>query len=183
MRQAHEGRCANFFGNYRFDSFANDYIFEPDAIEYIDKINALKDEAKEKRVELHMHSKLSEMDGVSSPSEIVTAAYEMGHRAVAITDHLCLQGYHEAYMAHKTYNGLPIFEATIGDNPEAGINKISLVDYPAVESDFLSFAKKERKMNYAIQNEEKRLVRGVIMRADFPIYRNNEQGEYYVKVS
>ena len=83
-------------------------------------------------------------------------------------------------MAHKTYNGLPIFEATIGDNPEAGINKISLVDYPAVESDFLSFAKKERQMNYAIQNEEKRLVRGVIMRADFPIYRNNEQGEYYI---
>ena len=83
-------------------------------------------------------------------------------------------------MAHKTYNGLPIFEATIGDNPEAGINKISLVDYPAVESDFLSFAKKEQQMNYAIQNEEKRLVRGVIMRADFPIYRNNEQGEYYI---
>lgn len=83
-------------------------------------------------------------------------------------------------MAHKTYNGLPIFEATIGDNPEAGINKISLVDYPAVESDFLSFAKKERQMNYAIQNEDKRLVRGVIMRADFPIYRNNEQGEYYI---
>lgn len=83
-------------------------------------------------------------------------------------------------MALKTYNGLPIFEATIGDNPEAGINKISLVDYPAVESDFLSFAKKERQMNYAIQNEEKRLVRGVIMRADFPIYRNNEQGEYYI---
>lgn len=83
-------------------------------------------------------------------------------------------------MANKTYNGLPIFEATIGDNPEAGINKISLVDYPAVESDFLSFAKKERQMNYAIQNEDKRLVRGVIMRADFPIYRNNEQGEYYI---
>lgn len=83
-------------------------------------------------------------------------------------------------MANKTYNGLPIYEATIGDNPEAGINKISLVDYPAVESDFLSFAKKERKMSYSIQNEEKRLVRGVIMRADFPIYRNNEMGEYYI---
>lgn len=83
-------------------------------------------------------------------------------------------------MAHKTYNGLPIYEATIGDNPEAGINKISLVDYPAVESDFLSFAKEERKMSYSIQNEEKRLVRGVIMRADFPIYRRNDLGEYYI---
>ncbi len=96
-----EGKCANFYGNYRFDSFANDYIFEPDAIEFIDKINVLIDDAKEKRVELHMHTKLSEMDGVSSPSDVVKAAYEMGHRALAITDHLCLQGYHEAYMTYK----------------------------------------------------------------------------------
>ena len=84
-------------------------------------------------------------------------------------------------MALKTYNGLPIFEALIGDNPEAGINKISLVDFPAVESDFLSFAEQSKRMTYAIQNEDKRIVRGVIMRADFPIYRNDpDRGEYYI---
>ena len=95
------GQCAIFSGNYRFDNFTNDYIFEPLVIEHIDKINVLKDDADKKRVELHMHTKLSEMDGVSSPTEVVESAFSMGHRAVAITDHLCLQGYHEAYSAYK----------------------------------------------------------------------------------
>ena len=41
------------------------------------------------------------MDGVCSPSEMVKAAYSMGHKAFAITDHTCIQGYHEAFMAYK----------------------------------------------------------------------------------
>ncbi|MBO7676904.1 MAG: PHP domain-containing protein, partial [Erysipelotrichaceae bacterium] len=101
LKQNKEGKCAIFYGNYRFDNFANDYIFEPDQIEFIDKVDVLKDDEAVKRVELHIHTKLSEMDGVSSPSEVVQAAYEMGHRGLAITDHLCLQGFHEAYGAYK----------------------------------------------------------------------------------
>ncbi|MBR3227089.1 MAG: PHP domain-containing protein, partial [Erysipelotrichaceae bacterium] len=95
------GTWAVFYGNYRFDSFNNDYIFEPDAVEYIDDPSPLVDDAEEKRVELHAHTKLSEMDGVSSPTDLVKAAYQMGHRAVAITDHLCVQGFHEAFMTYK----------------------------------------------------------------------------------
>ena len=94
------GRWVVYYGNYRFDNYSNDYIFEPDQIEYIDDPNPLKDDSSEKRVELHTHTKLSEMDGVSSPAEIVEAAYKMGHKAVAITDHLCLQGFHEAQIAY-----------------------------------------------------------------------------------
>ena len=101
LKENKEGRCAVFYGNYRFDSYANDYLFEPDQIEFIDKIDVLRDDAGEKRVELHLHTKLSEMDGVSSPTQAVQAAYEMGHRAVAITDHLCLQGFHEAQSAYS----------------------------------------------------------------------------------
>lgn len=82
-------------------------------------------------------------------------------------------------MANKTYNGLPLLEATINADHH-GIDKISLVDFPAVESDFMTFGKKDQKMMYAVQNEEKRIVRGVVMRADYPIYRNDESGEYYV---
>ena len=96
------GKYANFYGNYRFDTFNNDYVFEPDQIEFIEKPNELYDDAKIKRVELHAHSKLSEMDGVSSPTDLVNAAYKMGHKAVALTDHLCLQGFHEAQSAYKT---------------------------------------------------------------------------------
>ena len=95
------GKSAVFYGNYRFDSFTNDYLFEPDQIEFIETKPKVEDNEENKRVELHAHTKLSEMDGVCSPSEIVKAAYSMGHKALAITDHMCIQGYHEAFMAYK----------------------------------------------------------------------------------
>ena len=97
MKEYCEGQCANFYGNYHFDQYARDLLFEPDQIELIDDFDVLIDDAPKKRLELHAHTKLSEMDGVSSPEELVKAAYAMGHRAIAITDHLCLQGFHEAY--------------------------------------------------------------------------------------
>ena len=96
-----EGVFVRLSGNYRLDNYANDYIFEPDQVEYIEDPNPIQDNSKEKRVELHAHTKLSEMDGVSSPKEIVDAAFKMGHKAVAITDHLCLQGFHEAQVAYN----------------------------------------------------------------------------------
>ncbi|MDO4198123.1 MAG: PolC-type DNA polymerase III [Erysipelotrichaceae bacterium] len=101
MKGIKEGKTCRFSGNYRFDNFANDYIFECDSIDFIEAEKSIYDDEEEKRVELHAHTKLSEMDGVCSPAEIVNAAFTMGHRGVAITDHLCLQGYHEAYGAYK----------------------------------------------------------------------------------
>lgn len=78
---------------------------------------------------------------------------------------------------------LPIYEALIEDF-DSGIYKISLVDAPAVESDFVYFNKQKEQVNFAIENEEQRMVTGVIMRADFPIYRVSEGiGEYYMKFS
>lgn len=86
-------------------------------------------------------------------------------------------------------NGIPVMSATLNDDAD-GIIRISLVDWPAVESDFLLFHKdtpKERPAAstlYKIINEEKRLIRGVVMRADFPIYRYDEQnGEFFIVFS
>ena len=77
-------------------------------------------------------------------------------------------------------NGIPVFEAKM-DGQVTGIYAISLVDYPAVESDFLAFDKDKVFVKYAVQDEEKRMVYGVLMRADYPIYRNSrEWGEYYI---
>ena len=96
-----EGKWCVLYGNYQFNTFSNDYELSVDAIEYIDDPYPLADDEKEKRVELHAHTKLSEMDGVSSPTSLVDTAYKFGHRAVAITDHLCLQGYHEAFLEYN----------------------------------------------------------------------------------
>lgn len=78
---------------------------------------------------------------------------------------------------------IPVFEALI-DSIDTGIYKISLVDLPAVESDFVAFDKQNKVMKYSIDNEEQRMVTGVIMRANFNIYRYDEEfGEYYIKYS
>ena len=95
-----EGKWAVFSGNYRYDNYSNDYVFDPVKIDFCDDPNPIKDDEERKRVELHVHSKLSEMDGVSSPTELVKTAFKMGHRAMALTDHMCLQGFHETQMAY-----------------------------------------------------------------------------------
>lgn len=76
---------------------------------------------------------------------------------------------------------LPIFEFYI-DNL-TGVSKMSLVDEPAVEVDFLHFNKEEVEMKFTIDDEQ-RIVFGVAMRADYPIYRrDNKYGEYYIQFS
>ena len=78
---------------------------------------------------------------------------------------------------------IPIYEAII-DTFDTGIYKISLVDMPAVESDFVYFKEQNEKQNFSIENEEQHMVTGVLMRSDFPIYRYSENfGEYYLKFS
>ena len=79
-----------------------------------------------------------------------------------------------------TIGGIPVYNAIISDE-ETGMLKISLVDDPAVMSNFMAFDAKKMPVMYAIQDEEKRLVRGCIMRCDFPIYRRDSSlGEYYI---
>ena len=79
-----------------------------------------------------------------------------------------------------TIDGIPVYQALVEEGD--GMMRISLVDDPAVQSNFQAFSKEGRKMlTYAVQDEEKRLVLGVVMRADFPIYRRDADGfEYFI---
>ena len=79
-----------------------------------------------------------------------------------------------------TIGGIPVYDAIITDDG-TGMMKISLVDDPAVMSNFQAFDASRKMQMYSVTDEEKRLVRGVVMRADFPIYRRDERmGEYYI---
>ncbi len=78
-----------------------------------------QDLAEHKRVELHVHSKMSEKDAVSDPEAIMKLADSFGHRACAITDHGIVQGFYPAYSAVKGINkgkeeGQEKFKAILG---------------------------------------------------------------------
>lgn len=82
-------------------------------------------------------------------------------------------------MSTKTINNIPLYEAQIGE--DGGCYCVSLVDFPAVEQDFVYFRNEEQQLKFTIQDEEQRKVTGVVMRANYPIYRIGNGGyEFYV---
>ena len=78
----------------------------------------------------------------------------------------------------EMFEGKPLLRLTISDE-EDGIKIISLVEFPAVERNFIQLSK-EVKLSL---NEEKRELLGVALIPDFPIYRRDEPGEYYITFS
>ena len=83
-------------------------------------------------------------------------------------------------MSQTTIKGRPVFVAGM-ETDACGMLKVSLVDYPAVEKNFLAFDKQEKVEMYAVQDEDKQIVRGVLMRANYPIFRKDKElGEYFI---
>ena len=85
-------------GDCAFDKYERDYVVYPYDVLTVER-RQREDNALEKRVELHLHTKLSSMDGFCDPGKIVKLAHRMGHKAIAITDHGVCQGYPEAMLA------------------------------------------------------------------------------------
>lgn len=85
-------------GSLRVDEFDGEITLTPYSIMQIKKIDRV-DQAAEKRVELHLHTNMSQMDAIIPPGLAVKTAHRWGHKAVAITDHGNVQGYQEAMKA------------------------------------------------------------------------------------
>ena len=81
-------------GNCYFEKYESDYVIDPDSIMIVGR-QQRQDKALtgEKRVELHLHTKLSSMDALIDPATVVNTAHKWGHRAVAITDHAVVQAF------------------------------------------------------------------------------------------
>ncbi len=87
-------------GNATFDSFAGEVVIRVQDIGAAKK-RVKTDTAEKKRVELHVHTQMSSMDGVSSATALVKQAIQYGHPAIAITDHGVVQAFPEAFKAAK----------------------------------------------------------------------------------
>ncbi len=80
-----------------------------------------EDKAEEKRIELHLHTQMSNMDAVSSATALIQRAAEWGHEAIAVTDHGVAQAFPEAFGAAKKYGVklLPGVEGYLTDDDTA----------------------------------------------------------------
>lgn len=97
------GDCVVAYGRVEFDTYSRELVFMPDVIQKVAEVKRM-DEAKEKRVELHVHTKLSEMDGVCDISEYIKTADEWGMDAIALTDHRVVQAFPTAQHAVDAVN-------------------------------------------------------------------------------
>ena len=87
-----------FSGYVANDNYSNELILNIRSIENLDvKETKRKDESIKKRVELHTHTWMSQMDGCIDPGKLVKQAYEWGHRGIAITDHNGCQAFPDVY--------------------------------------------------------------------------------------
>ena len=93
-----EGAFVKIQGVASMDTFAHELTINPIAgIKKIPDFTVSRmDTSARKRVELHCHTKMSDMDGVSEVKDIVRRAYEWGHPAIAITDHGVVQSFPDA---------------------------------------------------------------------------------------
>lgn len=100
LNSVKKGMWVRAQGSIQNDTFVRDLVMIANDINEM-KAPARADKAEEKRVELHMHTPMSQMDAVSSVSSLVAQAAKWGHKAVAITDHAVAQSFPEAFGAGK----------------------------------------------------------------------------------
>ncbi|MBR2824700.1 MAG: PHP domain-containing protein, partial [Solobacterium sp.] len=95
-----EGTRAHFYGSIGVDNYSKELTLTINKIEELEK-EVIIDSAKEKRVELHMHTNMSEMDGICSGENVVEYVFHLGHDGIVITDHGVVQSFVKSYNTVK----------------------------------------------------------------------------------
>ncbi|WP_142505073.1 PolC-type DNA polymerase III [Melghirimyces algeriensis] len=117
LNRVKNGMWVALRGSVQYDTFARDLVVMANDLKEIPPYKR-QDRAEEKRVELHLHTAMSAMDGVYDPALMVKQAADWGHPAVAITDHGVVQAYPDAFSAGQKYGIKVIFglEAFVVDD-------------------------------------------------------------------
>jgi len=95
-----KGTWIRIEGQIKYDEYAKDLVMTARSIVVIpSKRKELEDNANVKRIELHTHTMMSQMDGVVNVNTLLDEVHRMGYKAIAITDHNGAQSFPDAY--HK----------------------------------------------------------------------------------
>lgn len=108
-----EDQTPDFLENVKPDSYVRlegDVVFDPYSKSIVVMLKSLNkiekeermDNSQEKRIELHLHTQMSSMDGVSSLKKLANRAKAWGHKAIAVTDHGIVQSFPDAMNLGKT---------------------------------------------------------------------------------
>ncbi|MGM9936443.1 MAG: PolC-type DNA polymerase III [Candidatus Ornithomonoglobus sp.] len=87
------GMYAAIRGMAKYDDYAKEVVIMSNDIAALPAPPVRMDTAEKKRVELHLHTQMSQMDAVSSAADLIDRAVYWGHKAIAITDHGVVQAY------------------------------------------------------------------------------------------
>ncbi len=93
-----KGDRVRIFGRIEYDTYSRDLVCMPTRVDKLEK-EKITDTAKEKRIEWHTHTNMSEMDAVCDIKEIVNYAFDLGHKGIVITDHADVQSFVKAFNA------------------------------------------------------------------------------------
>ncbi len=98
LKSLKSGVSVAAYGKMMYDKFDNEPFVSLRGLKSINR-EEREDRAKERRVELHLHTNMSQMDAIITPAELVKTATKWGHRAIAVTDHGNVQSFPEVMLA------------------------------------------------------------------------------------
>ena len=101
-------------GNVKYDEYAKEAVLFANDVAVIPSPPIRQDNADVKRVELHMHTQMSQMDAVSSAEDLIDRAVYWGHKAIALTDHGVVQAYPNAMHASDNNSKIKVIYGVEG---------------------------------------------------------------------
>ena len=135
-KELKEGTWLKIRGYTKNDPFSRELVLNARDIMKIEREEAVRlDTEEEKRVELHTHTKMSQMDGTIDEVDLVKQAIKWGHKAIAITDHNAVQAFPHVFNYVTSYNkgleeGKEPFKAIYGLELTMIDDKVNIVTRP-----------------------------------------------------